>query len=219
MSLSIEQSLRERGFSRIAGADEVGRGALAGPLFAAAVILPFDHGILGLKDSKLCTPDERERLSKEIKECAVALALVRVYPRVIDRRGLHKTNLSALRRALVRLDPKPDYALTDGFPVKRSPVPCLGVKKGDVVSPSIAAASIVAKVARDRAMVRLHRRFPQYGFRSNKGYGTAQHREALKTHGPSPVHRMSFWGIASGYYASFSVQVDAVDLVDADEEW
>jgi ribonuclease HII len=217
VTLSIDDSLRSRGFALIAGADEVGRGALAGPLYAAAVILPADPGIDGLKDSKLCTPEEREFLARRIKERAVAISLVRVMPCVIDRRGLHKTNLSALRRALVRLDPRPDYALTDGFPVKRPPVPCLGVKKGDVISPSIAAASIVAKVTRDRAMARLHRRFPQYGFRSNKGYGTPEHREALKVHGPSPVHRMSFWGIASGYYASFSVTPEDVD--SAGEEW
>lgn len=224
MGLEIEEGLRRRGFGLIAGADEVGRGALAGPLYAAAVILPPDPRIVGLRDSKLCTPEERERLAIEIRDRAVAISLVRVTARVIDRRGLHKTNLAALRRAIVRLRPLPEYALTDGFPVKRPPVPCLGVKKGDVVSPSIAAASIVAKVARDRAMVRLHRKFPQYGFRSNKGYGTAEHREALKRLGPSPVHRMSFYGIASGYYASFDSrivdesEIDALDL-ETGEEW
>jgi ribonuclease HII len=213
VSLGIEQGLRAQGFGLIAGADEVGRGALAGPLFAAAVILPSDAAIDGLRDSKLCTPEERERLAVEIKRLALAISLVRITPSMIDKRGLHKSNLVALRRALARLSPRPEYALTDGFPVARSPMPVLGVKKGDVVSPSIAAASIVAKVARDRAMVRLHRKFPVYGFRSNKGYGTASHREALKRHGPSPVHRMSFWGIASGYYASFS------DAAGASEEW
>jgi ribonuclease HII len=222
VSLAIEEGLRAQGFRLIAGADEVGRGALAGPLVAAAVILPEDHGIAGIKDSKLCTPEERERLAVLIRERALAVSLVRVMPRVIDRRGLHKTNLSALRRALVRLQPSPDYALTDGFPVKRPPMPCLGIKKGDLVSPSIAAASIVAKVTRDRAMKRLHRKFPEYGFKSNKGYGTAEHREALKRLGPSPVHRMSFWGIASGYYASFSAGEggtgSGVDAID-DEEW
>jgi ribonuclease HII len=218
MSLGIEQGLRAQGFNLIAGADEVGRGALAGPLVAAAVILPFDASIEGLRDSKLCTPEEREHLAREIRSVAVALSLVRIMPSVIDRRGLHKSNLAALRRALTRLRPAPEYALTDGFPVRRPPMPCLGVKKGDVVSPSIAAASIVAKVARDRAMVRLHRRYPDYGFRSNKGYGTASHREALKRLGPSPVHRMSFWGIASGYYASFRDDVEDASSESA-EEW
>lgn len=217
MSLAIEEGLRAQGFSLIAGADEVGRGALAGPLVACALILPVEHRIEGIKDSKLCTPEERERLSREIRSEAVGISLVRVMPKVIDKRGLHRMNLIALRRALARLEPRPDYALTDGFPVKRLPVPCLGVKKGDVVSESIAAASIVAKVARDRAMLRLHRKFPQYGFRTNKGYGTAEHREALKRHGPSPVHRMSFWGIASGYYASFAGNVPESEADD--EEW
>lgn len=216
MSVAIEQSLLSQGFRLIAGADEVGRGALAGPLVACAVILPPEHPIQGIKDSKLCTPEERERLAFEIKQYAIAISMVRVMPTVIDRRGLHRMNLVALRRALARLDPKPDYALTDGFPVKRPPVPCLSIKKGDVISPSIAAASIVAKVARDRSMVRLHRRFPAYGFKSNKGYGTPDHREALKQHGPSPVHRMSFWGIASGYYASFAADGD-VEV--SEEEW
>jgi ribonuclease HII len=215
VTVAIEQGLRAQGFSLIAGADEVGRGALAGPLVAAAVILPPDAAIEGLRDSKLCTPEEREHLAREIRSQAVAISLVRIMPKVIDRRGLHKMNLAALRRALARLQPMPDYALTDGFPVKRPPMPCLGIKKGDVVSPSIAAASIVAKVTRDRAMVRLHRRFPEYGFKSNKGYGTPSHREALKRLGPSPVHRMSFWGIASGYYASFALADDA----STDEEW
>lgn len=216
MTAGIEQGLRAQGFSLIAGADEVGRGALAGPLVAAAVILPDDAAIDGLRDSKLCTPAEREHLAREIKQVAIAVSMVRVMPRVIDRRGLHRMNLIALRRALARLRPTPDYALTDGFPVKRPPVPVLGVKKGDVVSPSIAAASIVAKVARDRSMVRLHRRFPEYGFKSNKGYGTPQHREALKRLGPTPVHRMSFWGIASGYYASFR---ENGEIEPPEEEW
>lgn len=214
MSIAIEQGLREQGFRLIAGADEVGRGALAGPLFACAVILPPGETIEGVRDSKLCTPEERETLARQIKRRALGISLVRVTPRVIDRRGLHKMNLVALRRALARLDPVPEYALTDGFGMKRMPVPCLGIKKGDVVSPSIAAASIVAKVARDRVMVRLHRRYPEYGFKSNKGYGTPEHREALKRVGPSPVHRMSFWGIASGYYASFADTDDG-----AEEEW
>jgi ribonuclease HII len=215
VTVAIEQTLLAQGFTLIAGADEVGRGALAGPLVACAVILPPQHPIEGIKDSKLCTPDERERLAREIRQHAIAISLVRIMPHVIDRRGLHRMNLVALRRALARLQPRPEYALTDGFPVKRPPVPCLGIKKGDVVSPSIAAASIVAKVTRDRSMSRLHRRFPAYGFKTNKGYGTPEHREALKRLGPSPVHRMSFWGIASGYYASFAGNGTG----DPEEEW
>jgi len=175
------------------------------------VILPADHGIEGIRDSKLCTPAERERLAREIRAVAIAVSVVRVRPHVIDRTGLHKSNLRALRRALVLLDPVPQYALTDGFPVRRPPFPCLGVKKGDRVSSSVAAASIVAKVVRDRTMVRLHRRFPEYGFNENKGYGTSAHREALLRVGPSPEHRRSFRGIASGYYPDAPA--------DTDEDW
>lgn len=215
MTLEIEEGLRARGFTFIAGADEVGRGALAGPLVACAVILRPEEKIEGLKDSKLCTPKEREGLARVIKERAIAISLVRKMPKVIDRRGLHKTNLSALRLALTRLAVKPDYALTDGYPVWRPPVPSLSLKKGDRISASIAAASIVAKVSRDRAMVRLHRRYPEYGFRSNKGYGTPDHRDALKRLGPSPVHRLSFYGFTSGYYPAAAAE----DHAQVEEEW
>ncbi len=195
MGLALEDSLRSRGFRLIAGVDEVGRGALAGPLVACAVVLAPDAHIEGLRDSKLCTSAQRERLAREIRAQAVALSIVRVPPASIDRHGLHRSNLKALRRALVGLPVRPDYALSDGYPVRRPPVPALGVKKGDQISPAVAAASIVAKVFRDRSMVRLDRRFPVYGFRSNKGYGTPDHRAAIAKHGPSAVHRMSFAGV------------------------
>lgn len=193
----IEHTLREQGFTLVAGTDEVGRGALAGPLVAAAVILPEDFELKGLRDSKLLTPLARERMAAAIRERALAVSLVRITPQVIDRRGLHKSNLRALRAAIARLDPRPDYALTDGFPVKRMPCPSLGIKKGDRVAASVAAASIVAKVVRDRAMRRLHRKFPAFGFVRNKGYGTAEHWRALRDVGPSPVHRMSFKGVGA----------------------
>jgi ribonuclease HII len=193
----IETTLRDEGFSLVAGADEVGRGALAGPLVAAAVILPADFDLTGVRDSKLLTPNARERMAAAIRERAVAISLVRVTPQVIDRRGLHRSNLRALRAAVARLDPRPSYAITDGFPIKRSPVPSLAIKKGDRVSASVAAASIVAKVVRDRTMRRLHRRFPEFGFVRNKGYGTAEHWRALRAVGPSSVHRLSFKGVGA----------------------
>ncbi|MFY9588410.1 MAG: ribonuclease HII [Actinomycetota bacterium] len=205
----IEQQLREQGFSLVAGTDEVGRGALAGPLVAAAVILPPDFDISGLRDSKLMTPLARERMSATIREHAVALTLVRITPQVIDKRGLHKSNLRALRAAIARLDPRPDYALTDGFPVKRMPCPALGIKKGDRISASVAAASIVAKVVRDRAMKRLHRTYPAFGFVRNKGYGTAEHWRALRDVGPSPVHRLSFKGVG----------VEGTIIAESLEDW
>lgn len=178
----------------MAGADEAGRGALAGPLVAAAVILPQDFCLDGIRDSKVLTPNQREAAFERIVEAAV-VSVCRVAPGTIDRRGLHRCNLWLLRRAARELDPCPDYVLTDGFPVPRIPCPSLGIKKGDAVSACVAAASIVAKVTRDRAMVRLHGRFPAFGFEHNKGYGTSEHWEVLDRLGPTPVHRLSFSGV------------------------
>jgi ribonuclease HII len=189
-----EASLRAQGFERIAGADEAGRGALAGPLVAAAVILPAGFDRTGIKDSKLLTPRQREKQFDRIVTAA-CVAVRKIEPNVLDERGLHRSNLALLRRCVRALDEEPDYVLTDGFPVSRMPCPSLGVKKGDMVAASIAAASIVAKVTRDRIMRRLHRRYPEYGFWENKGYGTPDHWTALEVHGPSPIHRLSFAGV------------------------
>lgn len=186
-----EARLRDHGFVRIAGADEAGRGALAGPLVAAAVILPEGFDREGLADSKQLTPLQREtQFERIVAACWVVVR--RIEPRVIDLRGLHRSNIALLRRCVRALDPPADYALTDGFPVGRMPCPSLGVKKGDAVAASIAAASIVAKVTRDREMRRLHRRHPGYGWDENKGYGTPEHLDALDRLGPSPQHRVSF---------------------------
>lgn len=191
----LETRLHSRGFTAVAGADEVGRGALAGPLVAAAVILPPDAHLEGLRDSKLCTKLQRERLAAQIEEVALALCVVRVRHDRIDRDGLQRCNLQALRKALKGLDVEPDYALIDGFRLKRLSYPGLAVKKGDAVSKSVAAASIVAKVHRDRAMKRYHRRYPAYGFATNVGYGTREHWDALVRLGPSDIHRRSFYGV------------------------
>lgn len=186
-----ERALLDQGFRRIAGADEAGRGALAGPLVAAAVILPEGFDPEGIRDSKLLSARQREAAFVRITaEATVAVA--KATPGTIDRRGLHRTNLSLLRRAVRALDPLPDYALTDGFPVPRMPCPALGIKKGDAVAVSIAAASIVAKVTRDRIMDRLHRRYPEFRFDSNRGYGTPEHLDALDRLGPTEIHRWSF---------------------------
>jgi ribonuclease HII len=190
-----ERRLREHGFRLIAGVDEVGRGALAGPLVAAAVILPEDFDLEGIADSKLLTKLQRERAYERICAGALCRSMVKTMPTRIDRRGLHRSNISLLRRAVMRLEVRPDYVLTDGFPVRRMPLPALSIKKGDAVTASIAAASIVAKVQRDRMMDRYHRRFPEYGFRSNKGYGTRHHWETLDRLGPTEIHRMSFKGV------------------------
>lgn len=191
----LEARLFQVGFEHVAGADEVGRGALAGPLIAAAVILPRGAEIEGLKDSKLCTRLQRERIAAEITEVALAISIVRVRPDRIDREGLHRCNLKALRKALKGLDVTPDFVLVDAFRMSRLSWPALAVKKADVVSKNVAAASIVAKVHRDRIMRRYHRKYKGYGFDTNVGYGTSEHWAALKRLGPSDIHRRSFFGV------------------------
>jgi ribonuclease HII len=190
-----ERTLRAQGFGRIAGADEAGRGALAGPLVAAAVILPPGFDLEGIADSKLLTPNARARAFERIVRDAMCWSVCRAMPSRIDHRGLHRSNIWLLRRAIVRLELAPDYVLTDGFPVRKLPVPSLSIKKGDLVTASVAAASIVAKVTRDRMMDRYHRRFPEYGFDHHRGYGTAAHRDAIKRLGLTPIHRRSFKGV------------------------
>jgi ribonuclease HII len=190
-----ERQLREQGFRAVAGVDEVGRGALAGPLVAAAVILPEGFDLDGVNDSKLLTPLQRERCYGRIVAGAVSFAVCKATPSRIDHRGLHRTNLWLLRRAIRLLPVPPDYVLVDGFPVARLPATSLAIKKGDAVAASVAAASIVAKVTRDRMMRRYHRRFRTYGFDHNKGYGTAEHWAVLSRLGPTPIHRLSFKGV------------------------
>ena len=190
-----ERVLRDQGFRHIAGTDEVGRGALAGPLLAAAVILPPDFDRTGIKDSKLLTEAQREAAYARIVAGAVAWSVARATPQRIDSYGLHRSNISLLRRAVRSLPVPADYALTDGFPVPRMPCTSLAIKKGDAVAASVAAASIVAKVTRDRVMRSLHRRFREFCFDTNKGYGTPAHWAALDRLGPTPVHRLSFAGV------------------------
>jgi len=190
-----ERQLREQGFRAIAGVDEAGRGALAGPLVAAAVILPEDFDLKGVADSKQLTALQRETCYARIVANAVAVSVCRVTPSRIDRRGLHRSNLWLLRRAIRILPVAPDYVLADGWPIPRLSVPHLSIKKGDAVTASVAAASIVAKVTRDRTMDRYHRRFPEYGFDRHRGYGTPEHFEALARLGPCPIHRLSFRGV------------------------
>ncbi len=195
-----ERRLHEQGFRLVAGVDEAGRGALAGPLVAAAVILPEDFDLEGIADSKVLTPSARDDAYARIVGDAIAWAVCRCMSTRIDRRGLHRTNLWLLRRCITALSVEPDYVLSDGFPVRRLSMPNLSIKKGDAVTASVAAASIVAKVTRDRMMDRYHRRFPVYGFDHNRGYGTKEHRDAIRQHGPSPIHRFSFKGIGTGSY-------------------
>jgi ribonuclease HII len=187
-----ERQLRERGFRMLAGVDEAGRGALAGPLVAAAVILPDDFDLEGIEDSKLLTPKQRREAAARIRARALGISVRKAMPGRIDRAGLHRTNLALLRRALRTLPVDPEFVLTDGFPIKRLGLPSLALRKGDVVTLSVAAASVIAKTTRDRIMDRYHRRFPEYGFDTNRGYGTERHWEALWRLGPTPIHRRSF---------------------------
>jgi ribonuclease HII len=190
-----ERRLRAAGFALVAGADEAGRGALAGPLVAAAVILPRDFDIEGLNDSKQLTPLQRDEWFGRIRSGAVAVAVCKAFPRRIDHRGLHVSNKSLLGKVVLRLPIRPDFVLMDGFAPRMFRLPHVSIKKGDAVSSSVAAASVVAKVTRDRMMERYHRRFPQYGFNRHRGYGTPSHRAAIARFGPSPIHRMSFKGM------------------------
>jgi len=188
--LTFERALARRGYSLIAGVDEAGRGACAGPLVAAAVILktPID----GLADSKLLSVARRERLFDLLNESDAIIEVVLMSAAECDEMGVHRANLTAMRRAVARLDPQPDYVLTDGYPVSGLLMDSLAVWKGDRVSASISAASIVAKVTRDRYMLEVHHQFPDYGFDRHKGYGTKVHDTALTTLGPCSEHRLSY---------------------------
>lgn len=196
---AMEEALHRRGFSSVAGADEAGRGACAGPLVTAACILPT--GARGrvpeLDDSKLLTAATRERVYAQVVRRARAWSVVIIPPGEVDRRGLHKANVEGLRRAFARLAVVPDYALIDGFPIAGLGVPALAVWKGDRTAACVAAASVLAKVTRDRLMVDLHQVYPAYDFASHKGYITMGHTSALDLRGPCPEHRRGFITVRS----------------------
>ncbi len=189
-----ERALRRVGIDPVAGVDEAGRGACAGPLVAGAAILPAGKaGIVpGLADSKLLTEKARERCYDHVVRRALAWSVVVIESEECDRLGMHVANVEALRRAVALLELPPAYVLTDGFPVDGLGVPGLAVWKGDRVAACIAAASVLAKVTRDRLMVGLDVEWPAYDFKTHKGYITDAHATALTEHGPSPVHRWRF---------------------------
>jgi ribonuclease HII len=189
-----ERALSRRGLWPVAGTDEAGRGACAGPLVVAAVVLPEGKRgqVPGLADSKLLTPAARERVYTQVLRRALSWTAVVIPAQEVDRRGLHVSNVIGMRRALAQLSVSPAYVLTDGFPVPGTDVPGLAVWKGDRVAACIAAASVVAKVTRDRIMVDMHQRWPHYQFDEHKGYVTPEHQAALRRHGPCPEHRFSY---------------------------
>jgi ribonuclease HII len=180
------------GASVIAGVDEAGRGALAGPVVAAAVILPPDSGLIGVDDSKRLSERIREGLFDQIVAAATAVAISFGHPALIDERNILQATLITMHRAVTRLGTRPDLVLVDGRDVIQWDGPVLAVKGGDSRSLAIAAASVVAKVARDRMMRKLHRRFPHYNFVSNKGYGSREHLDAILAHGVAAPHRRTF---------------------------
>jgi ribonuclease HII len=191
---SYERDLWRKGYKYIAGVDEAGRGPLAGPVVAASVILPRDHGIEGIDDSKKLAEKKREWLYDEIWEKATDVGVYSINNKIIDHINILEATKLAMEMAVYSMELKPDYILVDGdkqLPVKGG-TPSLNLIGGDRISLSIAAASIIAKVTRDRAMRELHNFLPIYGWDKNKGYGTQVHIEALGMYGPSPYHRRSF---------------------------
>jgi ribonuclease HII len=195
----IEQGLINAGIAPIAGVDEAGRGACAGPLVIAAVILndPFAPELSLVRDSKEISESKREELFEVISSIAASISFVIVPANEIDKRGVHAANLDGMRRAVHGLEQTPAYILTDGYAIEGLGIPNLAVWKGDQVVVSISAASIIAKVTRDRIMRAMDTEFPQYGFAKHKGYITAAHTAALNTHGVCIEHRRSFSNIAS----------------------
>ena len=196
---AIEELLRNAGISPIAGVDEAGRGPCAGPLVVAAVILkdPFAPELAAVRDSKEVPESKRDALFDVIMDIAESVSVIIVPAAEVDERGVHVANLDGMRRAVKGLQIEPAYVLTDGYAIEGLAIPNVAVWKGDQVVTAISAASIIAKVTRDRMMVELDAIYPQYGFAQHKGYITAAHTAALKEHGPCVEHRKSFSNIAS----------------------
>ena len=188
----IEHTLFEKGYKVIAGVDEAGRGPLADEVYAAAVILPPDVCIEGLNDSKKLSEKKREKLFDEIKEIALAYAVATASVEEIDTYNIRNATYMAMNRAIEALNIKPDYVIVDGDCIKECNYPYECVVKGDSKSLSIAAASVLAKVSRDRHMLQMAEKYPEYGFEKHKGYGTKVHIEALKEFGPCEIHRKTF---------------------------
>ncbi len=196
-SLDRELALRRQGYQAVAGVDEVGRGAWAGPVLACAAVLPLDclspaPGLAGIRDSKRLSPKRREGYSDRIRGMALALGIGVASAGRVDEVGIVAATKLAMTRALDQLCCPPDYLLVDGFPLAYKGLPHQGIARGDDLSVSIAAASIVAKVARDAMMVSLDSMYPGYGFSRHKGYGTPEHQQALPSRGLCPIHRLSY---------------------------
>lgn len=195
-----ENKLYQRGYKHIAGIDEAGRGPLAGPVIASAVILPPDFFIAGLNDSKKLSSKKREYLYEVIMDNALAVGIGRAEPGEIDRLNILQADYLAMQRAVSSLKVQPDYLLVDGNGAPKTEIPCVPVVDGDRLSASIAAASIIAKVTRDREMDEWDKMYPEYQFAKHKGYGTELHVQALEKYGVCPIHRKSFSLVAKYMY-------------------
>ena len=195
----IEQTLLRAGIKNIAGVDEAGRGPCAGPLVLASVILkdPLSKLLIDVKDSKELSESKREELFDVVIKNSITYSIIEVSVEEIDAIGLHKCNIEGMRRAVNALEITPDYVLTDGYPIPGLTTPNLAVWKGDQVAISISAASILAKVYRDRIMIKLDKEYPNYGLANHKGYITASHTAAIKEFGVLAIHRKSFANIAA----------------------
>ena len=192
--LEYEELYTSQGYTSICGVDEAGRGPLAGPVFAAAVILPEDLIIEDVNDSKKLTEKKREKLFDIIKEKALAYCIASASVEEIEEMNILQADMLAMKRAVDGLAVKADFAMRDGNKAPKLEIPAVPIIKGDAKSESIAAASILAKVSRDRLMLELAKQYPEYGFEKHKGYGTKAHREAILKYGPCEIHRMSFLG-------------------------
>ena len=195
----IEEKLIASGITEIAGVDEAGRGACAGPLVVVAVMLrdPHDQALSEVRDSKELSPKKREELFEVIIDQSTQYSIIEISPQEIDEIGLHRSNLDGMRRAINALGVEPQYVLTDGYEIEGLGTPSLAVWKGDQVALSISAASILAKVYRDRLMEKLDSKFPGYGLANHKGYVTRAHEKALIDLGVSPIHRRSYANISA----------------------
>lgn len=192
LTYDYELSLKEDGYIAVCGVDEAGRGPLAGPVVAAACILPIGCEIIGLNDSKKLSEKKREQLFDEIKEKAIAYSIASASNEEIDKFNILNATMIAMARAIDGLQKKADFAIVDGNCVRNFPVPAMTIVKGDAKSPSIAAASILAKVTRDRYCLEMDEMYPQYNFKKHKGYPTKEHRELVAKYGPCPLHRKTF---------------------------
>jgi len=192
VNLEIEQQLWKRGVRCVAGIDEAGRGPLAGPVIAAAVVFPEGTWIDGVDDSKKLSTSQRERLHDIILRAAMSVGTGTISNEVIDEVNIFQATMEAMKQAVLRLSPMPGHLLIDGPYYRDKKIPFTTVVDGDAQCFSIAAASIIAKVTRDRLMVEYDMQFPQYGFARHKGYGTKEHREAIRKYGPCEIHRRSF---------------------------